>query len=386
MDDFEKASKQATDAFQGGKARAEKLTPEQRKEISQKAARARWAKIKRQKGIVSEEDKQAFDRTEKGELTEVSGDFESLSALAVENMNELPVAAYSGSLNLAGASISCFVLTNGMRIIGRTTANEVLTGIERYGDLERTIGVQSLRPFLDYEEVTNQFIAFRSPDSERLKSAAKGMPADVFIDICQAYARALEASYRRTEDADYPEMTDRQKEVAARASVFLAAVAKVGLDALIDEATGYQEFRARDALEVKLRAYLEGEMRKWEKTFPDALWMEFGRLTAWEGSIHKRPKYWGKLVMELIYEYLDPDVAQWLRDHAPKPKGGQNYHQWLSSQYGLQKLVQHIWQVIGMAKGCNDIAELKQKMAENFGNEPVQLRLSFPKSSTQSNK
>jgi len=30
----------------GGKARAEKLTPEQRKEIAQKAAQARWAKDK----------------------------------------------------------------------------------------------------------------------------------------------------------------------------------------------------------------------------------------------------------------------------------------------------------------------------------------------------
>ena len=77
-------------------------------------------------------------------------------------------------------------------------------------------------------------------------------------------------------------------------------------------------------------------MRKWEKTFPDELWIEFGRLTNWRGTIHKRPRYWGKLVMELIYEYLDPDVAQWLRENAPKPRGGQNYHQWLSHQYGLQ--------------------------------------------------
>jgi hypothetical protein len=30
----------------GGKARAEKLTPEQRKEIAQKAARSRWGKTK----------------------------------------------------------------------------------------------------------------------------------------------------------------------------------------------------------------------------------------------------------------------------------------------------------------------------------------------------
>ena len=33
--------------------------------------------------------------------------------------------------------------------------------------------------------------------------------------------------------------------------------------------------RAQDALEVKLKAYLEEEMRALEKTFPDELWLEF---------------------------------------------------------------------------------------------------------------
>jgi len=55
--------------------------------------------------------------------------------------------------------------------------------------------------------------------------------------------------------------------------VFATACAKVGLDALVDEATGNQYERAEDALQVKLRAYLAEEMRKWEKTSP----MIYGR-------------------------------------------------------------------------------------------------------------
>jgi len=88
--------------------------------------------------------------------------------------------------------------------------------------------------------------------------------------------------------------------------MFLAACADVGFIALIDEVTGYQYERADDALQIKLRLYLEEEMRRWERTFPDELWKEFGRLTNWRGPLHERPKYWGKLVMELIYEYLTP--------------------------------------------------------------------------------
>jgi hypothetical protein len=59
----------------------------------------------------------------------------------------------------------------------------------------------------------------------------------------------------------------------------------------------------------------------------DELWIEFARLTGWRGTVSQRPKYWGRLVMELVYEYLDADVAQWLKENAPAPRHGQNYHQ-----------------------------------------------------------
>jgi hypothetical protein len=189
--------------------------------------------------------------------------------------------------------------------------------------------------------------------------------------------------WRNREDSPHPRLTDRQVEMATKASMFLAACAKVGLDALVDEATGYQYERAEDALQVKLRAYLEEEMRKWEPTFPNELWIEFGRLTNWKGSVTKRPKYWGKLVMELVYEYLDPDVAQWLRENAPKPRHGQNYHQWLTSQYGLRKLVEHIWKLIGVASQCNDMRELKNRMASLHGRVPVQYTLYLPPQANQ---
>jgi P63C domain-containing protein len=163
--------------------------------------------------------------------------------------------------------------------------------------------------------------------------------------------------------------------IAAQAAVFLAACADVGLVALIDEVTGYQLVRPDDELQIKLGLYIEEEMRPWEKTFPDELWQEFGRLTNWRGPLHQRPKYWGKLVNELIYDYLDPDVAAWLRENAPKPRHGQNYHQWLSGQYGLKKLVEHIWMVIGMARACQTMWELRRRMAEQFGRQPVQLTM-----------
>jgi hypothetical protein len=51
----------------------------------------------------------------------------------------------------------------------------------------------------------------------------------------------------------------------------------------------------------------------------------------------------------------------------------QNYHQWLSSQYGLKKLMEQIWTVIGMAAACKTMREPREKMAERYGRVPVQL-------------
>jgi hypothetical protein len=82
--------------------------------------------------------------------------------------------------------------------------------------------------------------------------------------------------------------------------------------------------------------------------------------------------------MELIYGYLDPQVAEWLKNNAPAPRKGQNYHQWMSAQFGLKKLIEHIWMTVGLASACRDMPELRQRMAEKFGRVGVQFTLYLP--------
>lgn len=330
----------------GGIARAKSLTAKERSEIARKAAESRW----HESNPLAQE-----------ELLTVS--------------ETMPKARWRGNLNIIGVNVPCYVLDNELRVIGRTSATELLTGIKGGGALEKYIGVKSLEPFINKDLVLEKMIPFRLEDVEGLNTAVKGLPADLFIDLCQSFVRALDSSLHSDSSI---KMTPRQQQMAIKAGMFLSACAKVGLDALIDEATGYQEERAENALQVKLSLFLEEEMRKWEKTFPDELWKEFGRLTGWSGPVRLKPKYWGKLVMQLIYEKLDPDIAKWLKENAPAPKTGQNYHQWLSSQYGLKKLTEHIWMIIGIAKSCHNITELKDKVEALYGKHPVQLRFYFP--------
>jgi len=239
----------------GGRARADNLSPEKRSEIARTAARKRWS------------------REAEAEAPTV----EVVEDEVLQPLPSMPVAKWRGPLNIIGMEVPAYVLDNGVRVIGRTSATELLTGIRGGGALEKYLAVRALEPFINIALVLERMVPFRIPEVEGLEKAVKGLPADLVIEICQGFISALEANL----GPNPPEqrMTARQQQMAVKASMFLSACAKLGLEALIDEATGYQFERSRDALQVKLAAYLEDEIRKWEKTFPDELWLEFGRLT-----------------------------------------------------------------------------------------------------------
>lgn len=338
----------------GGRARAgrrrmAKMTPEERTALARKAAIERWRRARAAPGVPGQDAKT------------VAVSPEVMSSIP----SNLPVAKWPGELEVG---IACYVLDDERRIISRTGATEFLTEGKGGGNLESYTRIQVLQKYVP-PDLPGQMVEFLLPGV--VNKAVKGMEAETFLEICRAYVDAWTAGDLQTES---------QIAIAKRSAVLLAACAKVGLIALIDEATGYQRERPIDALQFKLKLFLAEEMRKWEKTFPDELWEQFGRLTGWKGTLHSRPKYWGKLVMELIYQYLDPDVAEWLREHAPEPNHGQNYHQWMSQQYGLKKLIEHIWKVVGIASACDSMAELRAKMRELYGpEEGLQYRLKLVK-------
>lgn len=326
----------ASRASLGGKARMQKMTPDQRRAQASAAAQKRWQKLRKRATGDDASDKAV------------------LNPEVIEKPNT-PIARWPGVLSVGNVEIPVYVLDDGRRIVSRTGATTILTDGKGGGNLESYVLVKAVEKFIP-NNLASQMIDFEIP--EVVNKSVKGMQAETFLEICGGYVKAWQEGALTTEV---------QIGIAMRAAIFLAACSKVGLIALIDEATGYQHRRAEDELQFKLRLFLMEEMRKWDPTFPNELWEQFGRLTKWKGSIHQRPKFWGKLVMELIYEYLDADVAEWLRENAPKPQKGQNYHQWLTEQYGLKKLIEHIWKVIGIASTCNNIEELKIRMKTLYG-------------------
>lgn len=124
------------------------------------------------------------------------------------------------------------------------------------GDLVTYVVVKALQSYIDPDELSQRIIDFAIPGNP---TKAKGISAETFLDICSAYVSAFTSGRR---------LTDKQREIAINCSILLAACAKTGLIALIDEATGYQYIREEDALQVKLRAFISEELRDWEKHSP----------------------------------------------------------------------------------------------------------------------
>lgn len=325
----------------GGAARAAKMTPEARAASARLAAQRRWAKPP-----------QALTAPPEPPL---EGDA----------LPPSPFAKHRGIMTLGDVPVDVYVLDTGDRVISMRGAVKAITGKDA-GNLGEYLSIQGLKGFVDKDLVLVETKDFFIPGTQ---FRGLGITAEQFEAILSGYVRAFGAGALNTV---------RQREIATTCAILSTSFLKVGIIALIDEATGYQFERAADALNVKIQAYIADELRPWEPTFPDELWEQFGRLTNWQGPLHSRPKWWGHLVNELIYQALDPDVAKYLKENKPKPFHGQNYHQWLSEDVGLKALIPHIYKIIGMAEGCHDMRELRDKVAARYGRRLVQLTLSLP--------
>jgi hypothetical protein len=285
---------------------------------------------------------------------------------------KIPQAIASGSVTIGDIEIPCYVLDDERRVFSMRGVLISLTYNEGT-NARQVLANKAILPYLNRgEELEN---THAEKDFNRVLGLiefdtggyGKGLGFDVerFMDLCHAYSQALDGGAK---------LTSKQIDASKHANAIIRGSSKIGIIALVDEATGYQYVRKEDALQFKLKLFLAEEMRGWEKTFPDQLWIEWARLTDWHGEPTKnRPRYWGYLVMDMIYRKLDPDVAEYIKKNKPKPKKGQNYHQWFNEDYGARKLIEHTNRIVGMAQGCTTMEELKKKVAYVYGKQPLQL-------------
>ncbi len=320
----------------GGHARAKSLTSEERRAIGRNAARARW---------------------------------DSTLPQAICGAPDRP-------LRIAEQEIQCYVLEDDTRVLTQSGFLEALGRHRRaYGGrgrngserVPRLLQGVAIRPYISEELIERaQPIAFRTPEGAR----ASGYRAELLPEVCDIYLRARE-------DRVLPR---NQQHIARQAELLMRGLAHVGIIALVDEATGYQEVRARDALNRILEAFIARELQPWLSTFPPDFYNELFRLRGLEFPTDtvKRPQYFGHLTNDMIYRRLAPGVLDELKRVTPRTADGRlrhKYFQRLTSNIGYPKLREHLGSVMAIMKLSNTWQDFQERLDRLHPRHDSTLRL-----------
>lgn len=269
-------------------------------------------------------------------------------------------AIYLGELKIGGTIIPCAVLEDGTRVLSRIGFIQAIgrkgkaKGGRKYDNEFKTpvfLTAKNLKPFISKDlDENSQPIPFKLPTG----GEAIGYKAELLPQVCNVFLEAYDAKV----------LAKTQEHIAAQCRILIRGFAVVGISALIDEATGYQDARARDALEKILEQFIAKELYKWLKTFPDDFYRELFRLRNWRYSASvKRPSLVGKLTNDLVYQRLAPGVLDELKKLNPKtPKGTRKHrhHQWLTRDIGHPRLREHLSAVVALMKASAKWEDFKR--------------------------
>ena len=280
---------------------------------------------------------------------------------------------YEGTLNLAGFELPCYVLEDGRRVLSGRAMQETLRIVDNKKagtKLPDFLGSSTLKPFIINKK---EAACYEPIICYKGKQKINGYEASVLTDICDAVLEARRSGI---------DLTERQKIVAAQSEVLLAAFARVGLIALIDEATGYQNEREHQELQKILSAYISDEILKWQLTFTDDFYREIYRLWGLPfipNHIRKKPSFIGKLTSKYIYELLPDGVVDKIKENTGKTDNGHwkyKWHQSLTPEIGREHLKRQIIEVTALMS-VSPSKDYFNELFERRYRNVVQLELEF---------
>lgn len=295
-----------------------------------------------------------------------------------------PIVKYKGQIEIGEFSISCAVLDNGERIlVDRSLANALgVKGSGAYWQkkkeqkgavLPEYISANYLAPFIN--ESTQGRLSKPVIYEDFDGKINEGIPASALVDICDIWQKA--------DRSGALDNRTNAKLAAQNAYVIFKGFAKVGITALVDEATGYQYEREKDELQKILKQYISEELLPWQKKFPDIFYKELFRLNGWDFTVHgikKRPGVIGTWTKKLIYEQLPQGVLEELEKNVPKSESGNKtarLHQLLTDDIGNPHLTAQINQIVTLFQLSDDMKHMWDQFEKLKARQSGQLELPF---------
>lgn len=258
----------------------------------------------------------------------------------------LPKVTHQGILRIMDKELPCVVLEDGRRLITQASVFKAFDRPPR-GSKSQFKGMIQTPPFLDAKNL----LPYINTDIAQLiqpinyiglnKEILIGYLAEIIPSICDLYLCA-----RRDK-----RLTSGQIKIAQISELLISSLSKVGIRALIDEATGYQQIRPRDALQIYLNKILGNELAAWSKRFPDIFYSNIYKLKGWPEFSTSKNKYScvGYYTNDIIYSRLGQDVLNELKNRTSETNNIK-MHQWLSGDIGNPLLTEHIKSVMTLQK------------------------------------
>lgn len=290
----------------------------------------------------------------------------------------IPRAMYTGDIKIGDVLIPCAVLDDGRRVL---TQEGLLTAIGRakkaaghqvnqVDNLPPFLSAKNLQPFIG-DELARSTTAIHFKPLRDGGSVANGYPAELLPEICRVFLSARDAKA----------LLPAQRHIAEQCDILIRGLATVGIVALVDEATGYQAVRRRNALMKILEAYIAKELMRWTKRFPDEFYRQMFRLWGWEfneDSLSRRPGFAGVLTRKLIYEKLPPGVLDDLQRLNPSDGHGRRrlkHHQLLTSDIGHPHLQTLVTEVTVLMRISDSRTGFLSQFAKAFPTQGTQIYL-----------
>jgi len=327
----------------GGLVRAERLSPARRTAIARKAAASRWG-------------------------------------------GDLPCATHESSdLLIADKRIACAVLNTRIRVLTQETlllsigraakakgGTGVMRSVEGVDDLPPFLAADNLKPFIsDRLRESTTPILYRN----KAGHVVFGFDARLLPMVCDVY---IQAGLAR-------KLTKPQMRIAEACRRLNQGFAELGIIALVDDATGYAEDRARDELVKLLEAYVAAEALPYVGRFSHEFYRQVYRLHGWpyKPGETRGPRYIGKFIMKFVWGGLPRGVVEEIKRRNPNNEKGQRrkkLFQFLTDDTGIPHLDWQISAVTTLMRAAQDKAQFEELFGRAF-DRPAQLRL--PLSTTE---
>ena len=262
-----------------------------------------------------------------------------------KRLASLSKAAYKGCLHIADIDLNCCVLDNGQRLVSEIDIQEKFGGtggkslrlrqeLQEFhgGPIPLFLASKPLLPLISKNFNETDLVPVEYNDGGKV---ARGYPADIIPKVCETWLEAREQNL----------LQPQQLPKAKKAEILIRGFARVGIVALIDEATGYERDRERNALAKILEAYVAKEIQPYMKTFDASFYEEMFRLRGLPYPPEKanfRPQYFGTLTNNIVYDRLAPGVKDALKKEAKKVEKSTKLFQHLTADYGRQELIKHL--------------------------------------------